>query len=785
VSNSERTNLPAAPHSKPSRQAPQWTEQSHHATVEELGSPIQLASRRTHERRVLDESIASKFFLALVSLTLLTPLIFSQHLAYRFATSEAYFFRTMVEVTFPLYVYLTLTYKRNRSFQGDPLTISLFAALAINTISALAGANIIRSMWGNLERMGGLIFQVHLLLFYLYILLLSEIRRFYLRRFLLTAIAVGGVTALYGALVKFHFLRGYDSTPRVSSTLGNPSFFASFLLPSIFVTLFVFVGTSHQRRWARIVFAVIVLMELYCVFLTQTRGAVVGLIAAGVLAVLFYVVLNGDKRKRLHGGIALIGVVVGTTLTFSLHSRFPDKSIFQRVFTLMNASTEFRLDQWRVALRAIGEHPLFGVGPENYYVVANRYTENIGNWVDKPHNYALEVLTTTGIIGFLAYSATLMCALWCISRGLRKKAISLPGFCMLLGGLIAYSTQSMFLFDTVAAAVLFSAFLALVAMAWRHESENPSAGSNRPAGRLWPLVAAAVVSSCLVMALTIYLVNVSGIRMAAALEAGDRWSLANPQMAVAEFEAAKHLPLDFDPVEVACEYSAFAEALTLENPSWRRGIELEAVVSSALDMQLQSLARVQNDPRPYEAIARLYLALAAIRKAPLDSRADAAIDKALTLAPGKQSLLYTKARVKAAHGEVGSAKVILDNLLQRFPDHLEAEIEMARLDWYSGDESTALVLAQRALDAGYLPERPLELDWIGAAYEKQNNFRAAKLVYERDAFSHRNNSYDFWRLAEVCAKLGDKQKAATIARTIAEFDPSRKQEMEDFVVALK
>jgi hypothetical protein len=287
------------------------------------------------------------------------------------------------------------------------------------------------------------------------------------------------------------------------------------------------------------------------------------------------------------------------------------------------------------------------------------------------------------------------------------------------------------------------------------------------------------------MAWTIYSVNVSGIRIAAALEAGDRWSLVNPQRAAGDFEAAKHLLLDFDPVEVACEYSDFAEALTLQDQSWLRGIGLENVVSSALDMQRHSISRVQNDPRPYESIARLYLALAAISKSSLDPRADAAIDKALALAPGKQSLSYTKARVKAAHGDVRAAKMILNNLLQRFPAGLEAQIEMARLDWYSGDDSAALALAQRALDAGYLPERPLELDWIGAAYEKKNNHRAAKLVYERDAFSHRNNSYDFWRLAQVCAKLGEKQKAAAIARTIAEFEPSRKQEMEDFVAVLK
>ena len=684
MSKSERVNLKTAPQSRPAKQKPKSQQQSRATTLEEFTSPVQQSDpQHSHQRPDVRKAIASKVFLALVSLTLLTPLVLSQHLAQRFATSEAYFFRIMVEVTFPLYVYLTLTSKHDRPILRQPLTLALFAALAINMASALAGENVTRSIWGNLERMGGLILQAHLLVFYLYILMLAEISRSYLRRFLSTAIAVAGGTALYGILVKFHFLRGYDATDRISSTLGNPSFFASFLITAIFLTLLFCLGRYEQGRWVRILCLAIVLMELYCVFLTQTRGAVAGLIVASVIAVLFYSLLTKDKRKMLYGGIALISVIVGTALTFRLHSLFPEKSIFHRVFTLMNASTEFRLAQWRVALRAIREHPLLGVGPENYYVVANRYTESIGYWVDKPHNYALEVLTTAGIIGFVAYAATLTAAVWGLSRALRTKIIVLSEFCILLGGLVAYSVQSLFLFDTVASAVLFAAFLAVVGTLWRQPQEKPHSEKDWASAPRWPVVPAVVVFSCLAMALTIYTVNVSGIRIAAALEDGDRWSLVNPQRAATDFEAAKHMPLDFDPVQVACEYSDFAESLTLVDPTWRRGIGLQNVIGSTLDM-LQGVSIAQNDPRPYDSMARLYLALATMTKSSLDPRADVAIDKALALAPGKQHLLYTKARVKVAQGDVGAAKLILDKLLQRFPYDLATQIEMARLYWYRG-----------------------------------------------------------------------------------------------------
>jgi hypothetical protein len=399
---------------------------------------------------------------------------------------------------------------------------------------------------------------------------------------------------------------------------------------------------------------------------------------------------------------------------------------------------------------------------------------------DKPHNYILEVLVTTGIFGFAAYAAMLVAVFWSVSRAFHRHILRLPEFCLLVAALVAYSVQSMFLFETISASVLFYALLAVAGLFWQQQKQEISGKTGTRRRWRWNAVLVAF-GCCLCMAWTIYKANISGIRIAAALEDGYLYSLVDPERAFASFETAAHLPFLFDPVEMGHQGGDFAEMLALSDDSWHRETSLENVVNKAIEMQRRAISRVPNDPRAYDTIARLYVLLAGIKNAPLDTRADQAIDRALELAPGKQALLYTRARIRLAQGNTQGAKVILETLLQQFPANLAAQIELARFYWLNGYEDGGLAVAQRVLQAGYIPSKALELDWIAAAYEKRNDYRGAKMAYELDVQSHANNSYDYWQLAQVCAKLGEKREATAIARTIKELEPSREKEMEDFI----
>jgi tetratricopeptide (TPR) repeat protein len=109
-----------------------------------------------------------------------------------------------------------------------------------------------------------------------------------------------------------------------------------------------------------------------------------------------------------------------------------------------------RLDEWRVAARVVRAHPMTGVGPEGYRIAFGRYVdahyeEVHGRAVlpDRAHDSLLDVATTVGIPGLLAYLALLACAGRIVVRALRSGPSWTVG---VAAGLLAYVVQSLFLF---------------------------------------------------------------------------------------------------------------------------------------------------------------------------------------------------------------------------------------------------------------------------------------------------------------------------------------------------
>jgi O-Antigen ligase len=69
-----------------------------------------------------------------------------------------------------------------------------------------------------------------------------------------------------------------------------------------------------------------------------------------------------------------------------------------------------RYDMWRVAATSFGQHPLGGLGQDNFAqaYVASRRTAEEPTWV---HSLELRLLAHTGIVGFLVFAAFLVCGL--------------------------------------------------------------------------------------------------------------------------------------------------------------------------------------------------------------------------------------------------------------------------------------------------------------------------------------------------------------------------------------
>jgi hypothetical protein len=119
-------------------------------------------------------------------------------------------------------------------------------------------------------------------------------------------------------------------------------------------------------------------------------------------------------------------------------------------FDLSHGTSASRFDEWRIATRAIADHPVLGVGPEGYRVVFPEevdatYVRKYGAAVypDRAHNGVLDVTLAGGVAAGLLYLALLAGALRYAWRALSRRE---PLDTALGAAVIAYIVQQQFLF---------------------------------------------------------------------------------------------------------------------------------------------------------------------------------------------------------------------------------------------------------------------------------------------------------------------------------------------------
>ena len=724
-------------------------------------------------------------FCFLVIVTLLTPFWIFKDLLFPYITSKAYFLRIMVEISLPLYVMLLLGNKDYRPSFKNPLTIAVVAFLLLNTISAIFGVNPLRSFWGNFERMGGVVYIAHLTLLYFYVVLLGQIGQQYMRAFLVSVIAVAGAIGLDALFIKLthnHFLLADPSYPRVSGTFGNPIFIASFLIIPMLLTVYYLV--AEENRWLQGFYAFLVCLELYVILLSETRGAVVGLAVASFIAAVAYVALTKQKKLRRWGGIAVLVFTVVVVLAFTQHNKFPQGSMLRRVFNLNDSNTSARLIQWKVALKGFKDRPILGVGSENYYFISNAYYNPTiyqydASWFDKPHNYLIEVLVTSGVLGFAAYLGMLITFIWILWRAYRAQLLTLLEACLLLDGFLAYEFQNLFVFDTISASVMFFVFLGFAGFLWHESKPELPQGQKKKHGSNFnvALVYTAGAVAAVAMAYTIYIANVTGLAVAKDINYGYAYAGVDPQIAKNYFESANNSPFDFDPVQFASKYADFAIGLAA-NPQKQDPSFVSSNLQDAIEAQQQAINRVPNDPTAWEELANLYLTSAIYNKTGLDPKATDAANEGMKLAPRRPEPELMAARLDIAQNNFSGAEGYLQDIANNIPQDKDAQWQLALVYYYSGDVHKGLEIAAPLLAAGYLPPQTAQVDWMALEYAKENNISAAADIYALEIKIDPSDLNAYWQLAQDDIKLGKKSEAAALLQQLIAADPKDTQQFQ-------
>lgn len=192
------------------------------------------------------------------------------------------------------------------------------------------------------------------------------------------------------------------SMRRVAGAFGHPNLLAAhlamLLAPALSITL------TDLPRGFKVVAVIGVVCAGCALLMTMSRG---GLVAVGVSLVLFCV-----GASRHHGmWLAVPAMMAAGAVAFLV--------VFQTGFVTRAAddggAASARLPLAWTALEMIGDHPLLGVGANNFTTMIGdyKYVKSFtGDWVSTVHNKYLMVWSETGLLGLAAF-------LWFLAASLR------------------------------------------------------------------------------------------------------------------------------------------------------------------------------------------------------------------------------------------------------------------------------------------------------------------------------------------------------------------------------
>ncbi|MBS42392.1 MAG: hypothetical protein CMH83_04340 [Nocardioides sp.] len=436
----------------------------------------------------------------------------------------------------------------------------------------------------------------------------------------LTLLDVAGVGPVPGAGVG-----------RVESVVGNATDLGAVATALALVLAPGLLAAGRERALAAAGTAAAVLV----VVLSGSRTSLV-LTAVGVVALLL---LRGRGRRTwgVAGGLVL-ATGAATLVVPATRERL-----------LITSTGSGRVEQWRLTLDLVRDHPWLGVGPSRYVDAFAAYESpafvdftGVGTVADSPHSVPLQIAVAGGLpllVAGLVVAALAVRALVTVAR--RREEVAGPAAATLaLGAVLLVNPTSLPVL--VAGAVWAGRALAVpsTALGWSEPSERPTA--SEPSRRPLDLLVAtglAVVATALVAAL------VGDVRLADSVDAAERGRVA--VATVRADDAARWRPWDTDVARLAAPPLAEEAAGTAPSPT---GL---TAARAAERLARDGLTTAPDDPRTLVVLGVALLA---------QDRPDEALpvlDRAVALSPERPDGYVQRAVAHASTGDLAGARADL------------------------------------------------------------------------------------------------------------------------------
>lgn len=405
------------------------------------------------------------------------PLVVSSKFYFPFIVPKTVAFRVIVEVIFLAFLILAALDEKYR-IKLNLITV-IFAAYVLSvSLSSLLAGTFSFSFWSNNERSEGILLLLHLLAYL--IVMTGFLKRFEHWLIIFKASFASSILVSLYALGQQLQVKGFLTSAggaRLTATIGNAGYVAGYLIFNIFFGLLLFV--TAKKNWQKWLYALGILLQIYIVFYTQTRGALIALTLC-LVAFAGYVAFTYGRHSKLakRGSLATLAVLT-LMAAFLFINKDADwvrqHSALGRItsISLEETTAQNRFMTWAGAYEGFKEKPLLGYGYENFYQVFDRYFNpkiyrKAGSivWFDRAHSIIFDRLITGGLIGLLLYLAMLgLPLIWLWKYFIKKKDTGHYYFVPVLFTLVmaAYFLQNLFIFEALVTYIPLFTVLAFLA----------------------------------------------------------------------------------------------------------------------------------------------------------------------------------------------------------------------------------------------------------------------------------------------------------------------------------
>ncbi|MFA6446656.1 MAG: O-antigen ligase family protein [Patescibacteria group bacterium] len=392
---------------------------------------------------------------------LLMPLMFVPVVIFPFVFSKLIFFQVLIGLTFPAYIILAWIEPEFRP-KKSMLYLAICAYFLALLLSVIFAVDPVRAWWGNQERMNGFFTLLH---FFIWLTMTVSVIKTWTQwnKLLNYQVILGVFMAIVALLQKpYPALLLFPAASRVGGLLDNPIYMGAYQIFILFFLALLWVKNKSVawRAWYVVAF----IFSMGAMFAAGSRGPFMGLIFGIAVSAITVGVLVGSKKIKIilfsvifAGVLCYVGIVtvgIKTQAFQSFSKEFPTAS---RMFSLQTGTTG-RFIAWNIAWEGFIARPLTGWGLDDFHILFNKYynpksleSGYYETWFDRAHNTVFDVISMTGIVGFLTFAAVWVLLYASIIRARKKRFIDITTTAILMGLPAGYFLQNLFVFDHPAA----------------------------------------------------------------------------------------------------------------------------------------------------------------------------------------------------------------------------------------------------------------------------------------------------------------------------------------------